>query len=205
MSTKRILKWATTGIFSLFVIPVFVLNIENFAKSKGWDQLLTKGGLSMLEYERWLSIPYLGELTAFFAGSAIAFWISEFLSKRESMEIKPDEQTPRSYEGITKLELLFFGDTRTPEPIKVQNIYNWYVLYNQLFVEFGSEQTKKDAVTNIFCVFTEPINLTFVNIKFLMENPPVYEVKDKGSRHLVLAVTGIIPAGKLEIDFNAGG
>ena len=99
----------------------------------------------------------------------------------------------------TGLRLRFFGDDRQPQVMEMRNIFRWFSLKNIVVGRDPAGVEHEVVITNIFVVFDQPTTVPQIvatSPDFVM---PRHEFKDISARHTILAVTGNVPAGELEI------
>jgi hypothetical protein len=105
---------------------------------------------------------------------------------------------PRLRRLRTSAVIRFIAGNNNPEKIEVRNIWNWYALCNIVYVHEQGGAVRELRTWSIFLVFDEPISAKQVLVE--SDAPlPVYEVKNYGPRHAVIAFSGDIPTTVIRI------
>lgn len=116
-----------------------------------------------------------------------------FGSQRKSVGASP------VLKDSAELRLHFYGDDRPPTRIFASNIWRWYYLRN-MFVTIDKNTGKEQryAIPNLFISFDEPVKVGTLEViaDFKL---PLYEVKEFTNRFAIIAFSGDLPAGDLNI------
>ena len=103
-----------------------------------------------------------------------------------------------SEKETTKASFLFYGDHRTPEPIKLENIYRWYTFQHITQDVANKDNYRKNWL--IFLVFDKDVNPRRLKTTFSSDQRPIIEVKDFSARSCIVFTDDEMPSGTLEIE-----
>lgn len=112
----------------------------------------------------------------------------------------PQQPSLAGFRGDPRLRLRFFGDARTPIQVQQANIWRWYSLAMIQRIITADGQARDSAITTLFVMLDQPIHdITQVLVSSPDFNLPEHEVKDWGPRHAIIAFSGRLPDGELEV------
>lgn len=106
----------------------------------------------------------------------------------------------------TSLRLQFYGDQRIPTEIYSGNVSNWYAIWTPSATVVAKDAVGKEIERHIFpknwiifLIFQKPTKYRQLVVSFSSGGFPPYEVKQSDSRFAIIAISGDIPLGELEI------
>lgn len=133
----------------------------------------------------------LGTFATVILGFCILGWAIYHASQSQNKSvIKPT---------VTNLTLSFPGNSRTPTPIKDNNIFRWYVLSNAFSIQTEKGAIPYNTMWTIVLIFNEPINIKFLHLNHNISNFPQFEVKDTSQKHAIISI-GSDFNGQITID-----
>ena len=99
-----------------------------------------------------------------------------------------------------ELNLHYYGDERVPERISYNNIWRWYSMRNMFIgIDGKGDEKKIGVITNLVVSFDTPVKVGTLTVRSVDFQMPQHEVKEFNSRFALIAFTGEIPAGMLNI------
>ena len=115
--------------------------------------------------------------------------------EKESLSIRPSKACSAS------LKLHIWGDNRTPEKISDNNIFRWYYLQNIVQIVNDSGNIIRQHISCVlFVSFEDDAPVSTVKVSSPDIDLPLYEVKDFNQRYAIIAFSGVVNTGTLEIN-----
>jgi len=135
----------------------------------------------------------------------IALLTTKFQSTSETLEAaKQGLATNQPAALQTRLILEFVSGDGVPTQLAADNLYSWYILNNELIsVKLNNESKVVERSTvrivNLTWIFDAPSTYKQIKVLFRGGTLPRYEIKDNSARHAIIAFSGVIPVGVLEL------
>jgi hypothetical protein len=211
-----ILRTAATWLFGVLVtalaVPLISANVRKLASERGWDNglvrlwdVLPEKFRDKLRWEHMRGLWWLWSIFGVSAGLALALWLPALPVGPRTIVAGPQAGAAPK----TELRLQFYGGTRIPTAIGMENVYYWYAQFSpSIGIKFrdkaGNEITppggspQYDPTWNIFVVFKEPA--AFKQIVATFSNPELLgptEIIGQTDRSFIFHTMKGIPAGEL--------
>jgi hypothetical protein len=143
--------------------------------------------------QRWVTDLGLG-IGCLLLGFSICFLYIEFGGDNEPEIIR------------TNMRIQFYGDERIPTEVYSENISNWYAVWSPSAIIRTLDANGKEVgyqifpkTWSIFVLFERPVKYRQLIVLFSSSGFPSYEVKQQTQRFAIIAVSGNIPNGALEV------
>lgn len=165
-------KWIGLAGLGLEIAAGGVLALYPTAAWIGWGLLILGGALLLWAIYGWFAANY---------------------------SLAPPRLRKKNEDEFPLLLLRTHGDHRPPVELERIIVWRWYFLQNvfQFMCQDGTSGEAK--LCTLFILFERDVRIGQVLVSsddFIL---PVWEVKDKSSKHVIISFNGNVPAGKIKI------
>jgi hypothetical protein len=109
----------------------------------------------------------------------------------------PEREQSENQYTETRLRLSCSGDSRSPQQLSMANVYRWFVL--NMCLKDAKGVVPDAVIASLLIIYSRPTNIGQLVVSSPDAQLPDHEIKDQSSRHALIAFSGFLPKGELEI------
>lgn len=199
MTIRRIIGPLITILTGLMLFPVVGEFFVELAKERGWyEQPSAKVKFVIDGILAVTDLPGFYPALSFAAGLSIAYWLLQWLAL-------PSKGAEKTTSTETYLRLQFGTPPTLPVAENLSNIWRWYALANvRVLIGPNGEQRRRTEFWTVFLTLDRPVDVKQVIVETSSGVPPIYEVKDRDARSVVVVFNGDMADRLISIRVVAG-
>jgi hypothetical protein len=118
----------------------------------------------------------------------------------DDLQKRPRSGIPQELAKTASLQLMVYGDERSPLRLAFDNIWRWYYLRMAVIqVEMTTAKEYKHELATLFITFDQPVEVGTLEITSPDISLPAHEVKEFTNRYAIIVFSDPLPSGTLEI------